>query len=69
MVELSCDNGRCDHFNIVKRVHTSTLSLLGLCMADTQQISHITSNNASNNMTMIDEFAVQYHCKVGRFLM
>ena len=30
-----------------------------------QQIGHITSDNASNNITMVDEFAVQYHRKVG----
>ena len=55
----------CDQFDIVKKVHTtSTLSLLGLHMAYTQQINHITSKNASNNMTMIGEFAVQYHRKV-----
>ena len=30
-----------------------------------QQIGHITSDNASNNSTMLDEFAVQYHHKVG----
>ena len=30
-----------------------------------QQIGHITSDNTSNNITMVDEFAVQYHRKVG----
>ena len=30
-----------------------------------QQIGHITCDNASNNNTMVDEFATHYHCKVG----
>ena len=30
-----------------------------------QQIGHITCDNASNNNTMIDEFAIHYHREVG----
>lgn len=57
----------CDRLDIVKKVRTtSTLSLLRMMTEiDIQQIGHITSDNASNNMTMLDEFAVQYHRKVG----
>ena len=31
-----------------------------------QQIGHITCDNASNNKTMVDEFAIQYYRDVGR---
>jgi hypothetical protein len=32
---------------------------------DIQQIAHITCDNASNNKTMVEEFAVQYYREVG----
>ena len=33
---------------------------------DIQQIGHITCVNASNNKTMVEEFAVQYYREVGK---
>ena len=33
---------------------------------DIQQIGHITCDNASNNKTMVEEFAVQYYREVGK---